>query len=210
MRTLLFYEDPIVAAVLITIGLVCRPSLSLVALGILGALIVFYRDEDRTIENPDPTCVYSVCNGKVLRCNDREIIIFLSPLDMHTQKAPASGRIVARETKPGQFNPAFLLEKTEYNERVTTVFESVSGTRISVDQIAGQLARRIVGWKKVGDKIKAGQTFGMIKLSSQCRVHVPEGYECNVCVGERVIGGRTILFKKNVVQNNPIQIHPHS
>jgi phosphatidylserine decarboxylase len=202
MHTLLFYEDPAIAAALAGCAAAAAAAgcdaLCVLALAILGALIVFYRDFDGVVRRPDPDSVYSPCNGTIMACSDAEIIVFLSPLDVHTQKAPVKGTIVMRESQPGEFNPAYMLEKSAYNEKVTTVFRSAhTDDLIEVDQIAGQLARRIVGWKKVGDRVEAGATYGLIKLSSQCRVRVPDGYECNVCVGERIVGGDTVLFTRS-------------
>lgn len=112
---------------------------------------------------------------------------------MHTQKIPMSGVVKSVTHKQGEFNPAFILEKTEFNERTTTVIETKHGD-VMIVQVAGQLARRIVTMVKPGDAVEVGKTFGIIKFSSQCRVRVPVGFRCLTQPGARVTAAETSIF----------------
>lgn len=160
------------------------------------AWILFYRDEDRAVTNEHADdIVFSACDGTVVACSNTEVIAFLSPIDMHTQKVPMSGTVVSITHKPGEFNPAFLLEKTEFNERTTTVFATKHGN-IAVVQVAGQLARRIVTMVKTGDKVDVGQTYGLIRLGSQVRLRVPLGFKCLTRIGAKINAAETPLFYK--------------
>ena len=165
-------------------------------IAVMLAWMLFYRDEDREVTNAHAAdMVFSACDGTVVACSDTEVIAFLSPLDMHSQKIPMSGTIRSITHKPGEFNPAFLLEKTEFNERTTTVIDTPCG-EITVVQVAGQVARRIVTMVKVGDRVEVGQTFGLIKAGSQARVRVPPGFKCATRVGAKIRAAETPIFFK--------------
>jgi phosphatidylserine decarboxylase len=123
------------------------------------------------------------------------VIAFLSPLNMHTQKCPASGTVVSITHKPGEFNPAYILQKTELNERTTTVFATKYGL-VTVIQVAGQLARRIVTMVQPGDDVDVGKTFGLIKAGSQCRVRAPPGFKCLTQLGAKIRAAETPIFIK--------------
>jgi len=140
------------------------------------------------------------------------VAIFMSPLDVHVNRAPRSSKIVAMEHRTGKgrrrgpFAPAFKKE-SEYNERVRTVFESDDGERIEVMQISGALARTIVPWSGIGDTLRRGERYGMIRLGSRVDVRVPAAlYEPQVISaednhpqhpkGQFVKAGSDIIFKR--------------
>ena len=140
------------------------------------------------------------------------VAIFMSPLDVHVNRAPFTSRIVAMEHRTGKgrrrgpFAPAYSKE-SEYNERVRTVFESKSGERIEVMQISGALARTIVPWKGIGDELRRGERYGMIRLGSRVDVRVSAAhYEPQVLSaedkqpqypkGQFVKAGADIIFKR--------------
>ena len=140
------------------------------------------------------------------------VAIFMSPLDVHVNRAPRSSKIVAMEHRTGKgrrrgpFAPAFKKE-SEYNERVRTVFESDDGERIEVMQISGALARTIVPWSGIGDTLGRGERYGMIRLGSRVDVRVPAAlYEPQVISaednhpqhpkGQFVKAGSDIIFKR--------------
>ncbi|MGB2175983.1 MAG: phosphatidylserine decarboxylase [Candidatus Poseidoniaceae archaeon] len=140
------------------------------------------------------------------------VAIFMSPLDVHVNRAPRSSKIVAMEHRTGKgrrrgpFAPAFKKE-SEYNERVRTVFESDDGERIEVMQISGALARTIVPWSGIGDTLRRGERYGMIRLGSRVDVRVPTAlYEPQVISaednhpqhpkGQFVKAGSDIIFKR--------------
>ena len=140
------------------------------------------------------------------------IAIFMSPLDVHVNRAPRAANIIAMEHRTGKsrrrgpFAPAYRKE-SEFNERVRTVFESEDGERTEVMQISGALARTIVPWKGIGDALRRGERYGMIRLGSRVDVRVPAAsYEPQVISAEEkdpkhpkgqfIKAGSDLIFKK--------------
>jgi len=127
------------------------------------------------------------------------ISIFLSVLDVHVQRIPVPGVITAVAYHPGKFLSADLDKASEDNERNSLVIRTAStepalaGHEIVVTQIAGLLARRIVCEVKAGDPVTAGFTYGLIRFGSRVDTYLPVGTELNVQVGQRTIGGETVL-----------------
>ena len=157
-------------------------------------LIIFYRDYPTNIDYKYGT-IYSPSNGTVLSTENNTLIIFLSVFDTHIQKFPVNGIIRDITYNPGEFNLAYLLDKTIHNERVITSIEDTAGDIITIAQVAGQLARRIVYWKNVGDNVIAGENLGMIKFGSQIILKVPDDYGILVNPGDRVTIGMPIYQK---------------
>lgn len=140
------------------------------------------------------------------------IAIFMSPLDVHVNRAPFASTIIGMEHRTGKgrqrgpFALAFRKE-SEYNERVRTIFESGDGKRIEVMQISGALARTIIPWKGIGDTLRRGERYGMIRLGSRVDVRVPAAhYEPQVTSaddqdpqypkGQFIKAGSDIIFKR--------------
>jgi phosphatidylserine decarboxylase len=120
------------------------------------------------------------------------ISIFLSPLDVHINRAPIAGRITNLTYTPGKFLMATNEKASLVNEQNALTIE---GEQITVvcKQIAGILARRIVCWKKNGDSLALGERFGMIKFSSRTDVVLPANVEVTVGEGMKVRGGTTVI-----------------
>ncbi len=140
------------------------------------------------------------------------VAIFMSPLDVHVNRAPFASSIVAMEHRTGKgqlrgpFAPAYRKE-SEYNERVRTVLESSNNERIEVIQISGALARTIVPWRGIGDELRRGERYGMIRLGSRVDVRVPAAlYEPLVISaeakhpdhpkGQFIKAGSDVIFKR--------------
>jgi phosphatidylserine decarboxylase len=121
------------------------------------------------------------------------VSVFLSVLDVHVQRIPADGRVLAVEYRPGTFLSADLDKASEDNERNALLLETVGGARIGVVQIAGLLARRIVCDVGPGDEVAAGETYGLIRFGSRVDTYLPPGSRVTVSVGQRTIGGETAL-----------------
>ena len=125
------------------------------------------------------------------------ISIFLSVLDVHINRAPVAGRISKSVYVPGAFMNAALDKASEENERRSIVISSSSsgpgGYDVAVVQIAGLIARRIVTFIKEGENIGTGERFGLIRFGSRVDVFLPPGHGCLVAVGQRAIGGETVL-----------------
>ena len=140
------------------------------------------------------------------------VAIFMSPLDVHVNRAPFASTIIAMEHRTGKsrrrgpFAPAFRKE-SEYNERVRTIFQSEDGERVEVMQISGALARTIIPWKGIGDTLRRGERYGMIRLGSRVDVRVPAAYyepqvisadakDQRFPKGQFVKAGSDIIFKR--------------
>ena len=168
---------------------------------ILAAFMAFFfRDPER--ECPvDDRLVVSPADGRVVAAtpldersdkSPTQISIFLSPLDVHINRSPIGGEIVDVAYKPGAFHIASRdIASVENEQNVVTI----RGTRFTVvvRQIAGVIARRIVLWKKKGDRVALGERIGLMKFSSRMDVILPAEVEVLVGKGDRVIGGVSVL-----------------
>ena len=158
----------------------------------------FFRDPRRSIPL-EPGIVVAPADGKVTIARQATpenpnglVSIFLSPLDVHINRAPIEGEIVDITYKKGQFVMATKDESRLLNEQNCL---TIVGSDITVKcvQIAGVLARRIVCWKQRGERVKCGEQFGMIKFSSRTDLLMPSNVEVTVSVGAHVKGGETII-----------------
>jgi phosphatidylserine decarboxylase len=121
------------------------------------------------------------------------VSVFLSVLDVHVQRIPLDATVLAVEYRPGKFLSADLDKASEDNERSALLLETPDGHRVGVVQIAGLLARRIVCEVGPGDKVEAGHTYGLIRFGSRVDTYLPPGSDVEVAVGQRTIGGETVL-----------------
>ena len=166
--------------------------------------IAFFRDPERT-PPPDSNVIVAAADGtvmdivevdenEVLKNKTRRVGIFLSVFDVHTNRAPIDGRIVYRQHRPGLCLDARRRDCSEKNESMTWAFENPRVT-IVVRQITGAIARRIVAWANVGDELKKGDRFGMIRFGSRTELYLPLNAEVLVKVGDHVLGGSTIIAR---------------
>ncbi len=182
------------------------PALGWVAAIVTAWVIYFFRDPDRVTPLREGLII-APADGKVsliekvrppaeLGLGDEErtrISIFLSVFDVHIQRAPVAGRIIRSLYMPGAFLNAALDKASEENERRTIVIETATGTKVAVVQIAGLVARRIVTLAAEGDTIGVGERFGLIRFGSRVDTYLPPGAFPAVAIGQRAIGGETIL-----------------
>jgi phosphatidylserine decarboxylase len=124
--------------------------------------------------------------------NWQQISIFLSPMDVHVNRMPVSGRVTRVQYHPGRFLPAYRTEAGDLNE-FTEVWVDHGGTPIVFRQIVGVLARRIVCRAKEGDEVAAGQRFGVMKFGSRMEIFGPEDARIVVRPNDRVIAGTTAI-----------------
>ncbi|GAB2701157.1 phosphatidylserine decarboxylase [Nocardia thraciensis] len=171
-----------------------------------AAAAAFFRHPHRVPPNR-PNIVVAPADGEValvdtavppaeLNLGEAElprVSIFLSVLDVHVQRTPVSGSVREIVYRRGQFRSADLPEASAVNERNSMVLETASGAVVTVVQIAGLLARRIVCEAKVGDKLTIGDTYGLIRFGSRVDTYFPAGTEPLVTPGQRTIGGETVL-----------------
>jgi phosphatidylserine decarboxylase len=121
------------------------------------------------------------------------VSIFLSLLDAHVQRAPVSGEVIDVQHRPGQFRSADLPAASEDNERNSVRIRTEDNVEIVAVQIAGLLARRIICDVHAGDKLSIGDTYGLIRFVSRLDTYLPAGTELSVRLGQRAVGGETVL-----------------
>jgi phosphatidylserine decarboxylase len=157
----------------------------------------FFRDPHRTIPVGDEIVV-SAADGRVTRIDENEsgktVSVFLSPLDVHINRSPIAGKITKVDYIKGKKAPATSDEASFSNERNSLTIQNDKMTVVCT-QIAGIVARRIVCWSKLGDDLELGQKFGLIKFSSRTDLLMPKTVEILVKIGDRVVGGETIIAK---------------
>ena len=126
------------------------------------------------------------------------VSIFMSVFDVHINRSPISGRIRRIVYVPGKFLNADLDKASEDNERQYFLVESIDGVKVGFTQIAGLVARRILSFVREGDSVEAGQRVGLIRFGSRVDVYLPEGTGPRVLLGQRTIGGETVLAEIGV------------
>jgi phosphatidylserine decarboxylase len=131
---------------------------------------------------------------EVLNKKTRRVGIFLSIFDVHTNRAPIDGRIIYRRHHEGACLDARHPECPERNEAMTWAFQNPRAT-IVVKQLSGAIARRIVAWTNVGDELKKGERFGMIRFGSRAELYLPLDAEVLVKTGDHVSGGSTVIAR---------------
>ncbi len=176
----------------------------LLVVGVLlvGFMLYFFRDPEREV--PDvPGAVVSPADGRILAINDAvmpltpggkgvEIAIFLSPLDVHVQRAPITGQVSGIARVEGKHTAAFSEEAGRWNAHYEVVVRS-GHTEAVVRLIAGMMARRVVTWVRKMQEVVQGDRIGMIKFGSRVEIVVPAGMDLRVKVGDRVRAGETVL-----------------
>jgi phosphatidylserine decarboxylase len=173
-------------------------------LGLLAlAIAAFFRDPDRQIPLGE-NLVVAPADGRVVSIAEVEhngsfpgvstrLSIFLSPLDVHINRAPVAGNIEIVSYQAGKFLAAYKEEASQRNEQNMLKIIDQRGRSLGVVQIAGFLARRIVCRVKRGDTLARGDRFGLIMFGSRTDVYLPSGFQLEVAEGQRVKGGATIL-----------------
>jgi phosphatidylserine decarboxylase precursor-related protein len=168
-----------------------------VFLALAGFMAYFFRDPKRNVPT-DENIIVSAADGRVTRVEEtaegKLVSVFLSPLDVHINRSPISGKIVRVIYNKGKKVPATRNDASFINERNSLVIENERMT-VTCTQIAGILARRIVCWKREGDTLERGEKFGLIKFSSRTDLLIPNEAEILVKIGDRVVGGETVIAR---------------
>ena len=126
-----------------------------------------------------------------------QISIFMSPLNVHVNRTPVSGVIERFEHHPGKYLVAWHPKSSSENEQTSMVIITDTGLKILVKQIAGAVARRIKWYVKAGDQLVQGNEYGFIKFGSRLDVLLPIDASIKVAIGDKTIGGKTILAEIN-------------
>lgn len=167
------------------------------------AVAAFFRDPER-IPPRTSGVVLSGADGKITDTGEatlpgsstdrfRRVSVFMSPLNVHVNRASVSGEVIAVEHTAGEFRAAFSDHASEHNERNLIVFQDLEGRRHPLIQVAGYLARRIVCRVRQHDKIQAGQRIGLIMFGSRVDHYLPLEYRVVVKPGDRVRAGESII-----------------
>lgn len=198
---------PFIAGALLPAALLAackRPRLALPFAALGAMFLFFFRDPDRT--SPTETdLVVSPADGKVVVAGEpqpgaapagqwRQISIFLSPLDVHVNRIPVSGRIGRVEYRPGRYVPAYDSAAATENE-CNTIWIERDGGPVVCRQITGVLVRRVVCRVKTGDQVTAGERFGVMKFGSRIDLFLPHDATLLVAAGDRVRAGESILAR---------------
>jgi len=198
----------LMALALTPIGMILSTITVVLGVALVAFTLWFFRDAERPL-NPqahgDDAVVVSPADGQVTEVFSidhnadvggpaTQITIFLSPINLHVNRYPATGTILRADYYPGKYLMAFKPKASEENERAEFSLQTSAGT-ILYRQITGFLARRIVYDTQAGDQAVAGQRFGMMKFGSRMDVLVPATAEVCVRTGEKVVSSATILAR---------------
>ncbi len=168
-------------------------------------ILFFFRLPVRHLD-PDPELIYAPADGKVVVIEETfeneyfkdtrlQISIFMSPLNMHSNKYPVSGHVKYVNYHSGNYMVAWHPKSSELNERSTIVIETEKGTEILVRQIAGAIARRIITYAKEGQTVIQGDELGFIKFGSRVDIFLPLGTEVEVPILQQVKANKSIIAK---------------
>ena len=170
---------------------------------ILGAFFLFFFRDPARQPPTGGEMVLSPADGRVLVAGPaqpdaapdgawQQVSIFLSPMDVHVNRIPASGRVTRVTFRPGRFLPAYRHESGRENER-SEIWIDHQGQTVVARQVVGMLARRVVCRVAAGAEVHAGDRFGIMKFGSRMDVFVPTTATLQVAVGDMVRGGETVI-----------------
>jgi len=176
----------------------CWPVAVLTAV-LLVFTISFFRDPNVTVP-ADEKVIVAPATGRIVEIKSvgetTRVAIFLTIFDVHVQRTPIAGTIQSVEYRPGKFLDVRDPQASASNEYRQIVVEASDGYRVTVRQIAGLIARRIVGWCGEGATLTKGERFGMIRFGSRVELFLPAGTEIVAKVGEYAKGGETIVARR--------------
>ena len=168
-------------------------------------VVYFFRDPERIIPAHDDKTVLCPADGRVIGVDRLDecpfvsgkvirISVFMNVFNVHVNRAACAGRVEKILYKPGMFFAADDKKAALENESCATVLRLASGREVAMVQIAGLIARRIVCWLQVGDEVKTGERFGLIRFGSRVDVYVPDDSQVTVFPGRgKVKAGQTVL-----------------
>jgi phosphatidylserine decarboxylase len=175
--------------------------------GLLGTWFFsyFFRDPERAIP-PEPGSLVSPADGKVVLVDQvteerflkgpaKRVAIFMNVFDVHVNRSPLAGTVTALAHRPGAYKAAFRQSAGMQNEQQAMLLEDDQGRRVLVVQIAGLLARRIIGYAPKGAPLAKGERFGMICFGSRVDLYLPPEAEITVKTGDRVKAGSSIVAR---------------
>jgi phosphatidylserine decarboxylase len=184
----------------VVVGLWLGRAWSVPFLILAAFFLFFFRDPDRTTPAGE-NLVISPADARIMSVGEfpgknappgkwRWISMFLSPMDVHVNRTPVTGVVTRVEYHPGRFLPAYKVDAGDLNEWTEVWIDTPYGPVVQ-RQIVGILARRIVTRVKVGDRVAAGQRYGVMKFGSRIDMFLPLKATISIKVGEKVVGGET-------------------
>jgi phosphatidylserine decarboxylase len=173
--------------------------------GLYLFLISFFRNPKRLISEVTNDLIYAPADGKIVVIEETEegeylkdqrkmVSIFMSPLNVHVNRNPVSGKVLFSKYHEGKYLPAWDPKASLENERTSVVYE-FGKYRLMMRQIAGALAKRIVCYLKEGDQVVQGEDMGFIKLGSRVDLYLPLDAEIMVSLEQKVKGNKTVIAK---------------
>jgi len=177
--------------------------LTLLLLALTLFTIYFFRNPERVIPEGDDLVV-APADGKVIFVGEiqedryfkervTKVSIFMNVFNVHVNRVPCNGKVIDMYYQKGEFLNASLDKAANCNEQAGILLEADSGKQILFVQIAGLVARRIVTYPLIGDLLKRGMRYGLIRFGSRVDIYFPKGSDVQVTLGEQTVGGETIL-----------------
>jgi phosphatidylserine decarboxylase len=171
----------------------------IILLCLAAFVFYFFRDPERVIPT-DPGAIVSPADGRVVVVTDEEnagrpgkrMSIFLAIWNVHVNRSPAAGIITDMKYRPGRFSAAMRASASTDNEQNVINLATDAGD-ITFKQIAGLIARRVVCWKKPGDRVARGERIGLVRFGSRADLWLPRDSELLVKVGDHVKGGSSVV-----------------
>ncbi|WP_262248885.1 phosphatidylserine decarboxylase family protein [Parapedobacter soli] len=167
------------------------------------AVLQFFRNPRRHI-TADGNAILCPADGRVVVIEETEeseyfrdrrvqVSIFMSPVNVHVNRNPVSGKVSFFRYHPGKYLVAWHPKSSTLNERTSIAVKTITGEEVLFRQIAGAMARRIVWYVEEGTEVTQGEEFGFIKFGSRVDVFLPIGTKIDVNIGDKVSGGLTVL-----------------
>jgi len=189
----IYFSDNIASTIVLVISLLLYLT-----------IVQFFRHPNRNIPTGE-NLIIAPADGKVVVIEEvvesefykdkrRQVSIFMSPINVHVNRYPVSGKVTYQKYHPGKYLVAWHPKSSTENERTTVVVESAKGS-ILFRQIAGALAKRIVCYAKEGAEAKMGAEYGFIKFGSRIDLFLPLDAEICVEMNQKTVGGETIVAK---------------
>lgn len=178
-------------------------TLAIIAVIFWGLIISFFRHPKREIPQTHADWVYAPADGKVVVVEETEeseylkdrriqVSIFMSPLNIHVNRIPISGKVTYVKYHPGKYLVAWHPKSSSLNERTSIVIQTQKDSLL-IRQIAGAVARRIRTYAQEGKEVQQGQELGFIKFGSRVDIFLPLDAQIKVRVGDKVQGNRNVL-----------------
>ena len=170
-----------------------------ILIGLAAFIFYFFRDPERVI-SAEPGAIVALADGRVVVVTDesnagrpgKRISIFLAIWNVHVNRSPAAGIITNLNYRPGKFYAAMRPSASADNEQNVITLATDAG-EIVFKQIAGLIARRVVCWKKTGDRVARGERIGLVRFGSRADLWLPRDSELLVKVGDHVKGGSSVV-----------------